>query len=222
MKSNSELQANVQNAIKWEPFLNSEEIGVTAKDGIVSLTGIVNSYTKKMKAENVAKKVVGVKAVVENIEVKFTSSFSKTDTEIAREVLDALKNNWAVPKDKVTIKVENGCVTLDGTLAWNYQKEAAKNATHYLTGVKSIVNNIKIKSESQDTIEKKDIENAIARQWSIDDSEIKVGVSGTTVTLTGIVHSCYQKEEAGRIAWNTPGIWNVKNELAVDYEYAFS
>ena len=220
MKNNSELQADVQNAIKWEPLLNAAEIGVTAKDGVVSLTGVVDSYAKKLEAESAAKKVIGVKALVEGIEVKFPSDWSKSNAEIANEVLAALKSDWVVPNDKVTVKVEGGWVTLDGELAWNYQKEAAKNAVKYLIGVKGITNNIKIKSESHDAIEQKDVEDAIARSWAIDDNDITVKVSGTTVTLTGIVTSWYQKEEAGRIAWNTPGIWHVKNELEVDYYYA--
>ena len=220
MKNNQELQSDVQNAIKWEPLLNAAEIGVTAKDGVVSLTGVVDSYAKKMEAENAAKKVIGVKALVENIEVKFPSSWTKTNTEIANEVLTALKSNWSVPQDKVTVKVEDGWVTLEGELAWNYQKDAAKSAVNYLTGVKGVTNNIKIKSETHDAIEKRDVEDAIGRSWSVDDSDINVSVSGTTVTLMGTVTSWYQKEEAGRIAWNTPGIWHVKNELEVDYYYA--
>jgi osmotically-inducible protein OsmY len=219
MKTNQELQTDVQNAIKWEPLLNAAEIGVTAKDGVVSLTGVVDSYLKKLEAENAAKKVIGVKALVEKIEVKFPSAWSKSNVEIANEVLTALNLNWSVPKDKVTVKVEDGWVTLEGELPWNYQKEAAKSAVHYLTGVKGVTNNIKIKSESHDAIEKHDVENAIGRSWAVDDSDIHVEVSGTTVTLSGTVDSWYQKEEAGRIAWNTPGIWHVKNELVVDYYY---
>jgi osmotically-inducible protein OsmY len=219
MKSNSELQTDVQNAIKWEPLLNAAEIGVIAKDGVVSLTGVVDSYSKKMEAENAAKKVIGVNALVEKIEVKFPSSWTKTNTEIANEVLSALKSNWSVPKDKVKVKVEDGWVTLEGELPWNYQKEAAKSAVNYLTGVKGVTNNIKIKSESHDAIEQKDVERAIGRSWAVDDNDISVKVTGTTVTLSGTVTSWYQKEEAGRIAWNTPGIWHVQNDLTVDYYY---
>jgi osmotically-inducible protein OsmY len=222
MKNNSELQTDVQNAIKWEPLLNAAEIGVTAKDGVVSLTGVVDSYAKKLEAENAAKKVIGVKAVVEKIEVKFPNSWTKTNAEIANEVLSALKSNWLIPSDKVTLKVEDGWVTLEGELPWNYQKEAAKNAINWLTGVKGVTNNIKIKSESHDVIEQKDVENAIGRSWSLEDLDIKVKVSGTTVTLTGTVKSLYQKEEAGRIAWNTRGIWHVKNELEVDYYHEYA
>lgn len=222
MKSNQELQTDVQNAIKREPLLNAAEIGVTAKDGVVSLTGLVDNYLKKIEAESAAKKVIGVRALVENIEVKFPNSWSKTDVEIANEVLTGLKNNWSIPNDKITVKIENGWVTLEGELPWNYQKEVAKDSVIYLAGVKGVTNNIKIKSESHDAIEKKDVEDAIHRSWSVDDSDINVSVTGTTVTLTGTVDSWYQKEEAGRIAWKTSGIWHVKNELVVDYEYSFS
>ena len=220
MKSNEELQKDVQDAIKWEPLLNAAEIGVTAKDGVVSLTGYVDSYAKKVEAESAAKKVIGVTALVERIEVKFPSTWKKTNEEIAEEVLVALKSNWSVPKEKVTVKVEDGWVTLDGELPWNYQREAAKNAVHFLTGVKGVFNNITIKSESHDEIEKEDVKEAIARSLSVDDCDIEVSVSGTTVTLTGTVNSYYQKNEAGRIAWNTPGIWHVKNDLAIDYYMA--
>jgi osmotically-inducible protein OsmY len=181
---------------------------------------VVDSYAKKMEAENAAKRVIGVKALVEKIEVKFPSSWLKTNDEIAKDILTALNANWSVPKDKVTVKVEDGWVTLEGELPWNYQREAAKNAVNYLMGVKGVTNNIKVKSDSHDLIEQKDVEDAIGRSWSVDDSDIEVSVSGTTVTLKGMVTSWYQKEEAGRIAWNTPGIWHVKNELVVDYYYA--
>ncbi len=132
MKGNQELQTDVQNAIKWEPLLNAAEIGVTAKDGVVSLTGIVNSYAKKMQAENAAKKVIGVKALVEKIEVKFPNTWSKTDAELANEVLNGLKNNLSVPDEKIKVKVENGWITLEGELVWNYQKEAAKTNKSYM------------------------------------------------------------------------------------------
>lgn len=222
MKTNAELQRDVQNAIKWEPLMHAAEIGVIVKDGVVSLEGIVDSYAKKLEAENAAKKVIGVKALVEKIEVKLPSSWTKTNVEIANAVLAALKLNWSVPQDKVTVKVEDGWVTLEGELPWNYEREAAKSAVKYLMGVKGVTNNIKIKSEIHNAIEQKDVEDAIARSWSIDDSDIKVSVSGTTVTLSGVVNSWYQKEEAARIAWNTPGIWHVKNDLAVDYYFAFA
>jgi len=215
MKTNEELQKDVQKAIQWEPLLHAAEIGVTAKNGVVSLTGVVDNYSKKLEAENAAKKVIGVKALVENIDVRFPNNWSKNDEEVADEVLSALKDNWSVPKDKVTVKVEDGWVTLEGELPWDYQRKSAQTAASHLTGVKGLTNNIKVKSDIHNAIEKKDVEQALNRS-SIDDSDIKVSVSGTTVTLDGTANSWYQKDEAGDIAWKTPGIWHVKNNLVVD------
>ncbi len=217
MKTNEALQMDVQNAIKWEPLLHAAEIGVTAKDGVITLTGVVDSYAKKTEAENAAKNVTGVKAIAEEIEVNYGSLFKKNDTEIANEVLNAWQWNWEVPNDKIKVKVESGWVTLEGELEWNYQKDAAKKAVANLTGVKGVSNNITIKSESKDAIEKSAVESALARSWSINDHDVKVNVAGNKVKLTGIVHSLYQKEEAGRLAWNAPGVRAVDNELVVIY-----
>ncbi len=219
MKNNAELQKDVQDAIKWEPLLNAAEIGVTVKDGVVTLTGTVDSYTKKTEAEDAAKKVAGVKAVVEKIDIKLAHWGATTDAEVATEVLRAFKWNWQVPNDKVKVKVEDGWVTLEGELHWNYQREAAKDAIKNLLGVKGVSNNIKIKSERHDAIEKMDIENALRRNWSINDDDIDVEVFGTTVTLTGTVKSWYQRDEAETIAWNARGVWSVDNELVVEYDY---
>jgi osmotically-inducible protein OsmY len=218
MKSNAELQQDVQDAIKWQPLLNAAEIGVTAKDGIVSLTGVVDSYAKKTEAEDAAKNVAGVTALVEKIEVKYPSSNSKTNAEIAAEVLTALKASWDVPKDKVKVKVENGWVTLTGELGWYYQKEAARDAIVSLMGVTGVTNNVTIKSESMESVEKAGIENALKRNWAFYENDIQVQVSGHKAILTGTVDSIYQKDEAGSIAWNAPGVWSVDNELLVDWD----
>lgn len=220
MKSNETLQMDVQNAIKWEPLLNAAEVGVTAKDGIITLTGTVDSYSKKTEAETAAKNVSGVKAVVENIDVKFKSSSGhKEDGEIAKEVLNSLKWNWQFDSDEIKVKVEKGWVTLEGALTWNYQREAAKNSIKLLTGVKGVTNSITIKPENQDKVEKDNIVDALERNWSIDGADIKVNVTGNRVTLSGLVSSLYQKDEAGRIAWNAPGVWTVDNELVVEYDF---
>jgi len=218
MKSNAQLQQDVQDAIKWQPLLNAAEIGVTAKDGVVSLTGVVDSYAKKTEAEDAAKNVAGVIALVEKIEVKYPSSYSKTNGEIAAEVLAALTTRWDIPKDKVKVKVEAGWVTLTGELTWNYQKEAARNAIKSLMGVTGVTNNITIKSESMESVEKTGIENALKRSWAFYKNLIQVQVSDHKATLSGTVDSLYQKKEAGTIAWNAPGVWTVDNELVVDWD----
>ena len=221
MKTNEELQKKVQDAIKWEPLLHAAEIGVIAKDGIVTLTGIVDDYYKKTEAENAAKKVGGVKAVVEKIEIQDTHHFVKNDTDIAADLLQLFAENLFLPNNNITVKVENGWVMLEGQLGWNYQKELARKSATALRGVKGVINNISVHSESKSVIERKHVENALARHWSINAKDISVSVSGTNVTLSGNVTSLYQKEEAARIAWNTPGVGLVKNELVVEYDYSF-
>ena len=215
MNKDQELQLEVQNAIKWEPLLNATQIGVFAKDGVITLTGIVDTYAKKIEAEKAAKNVLGVKALVETIEIRFENLHRKSSTEIANEVLKALKWNWAVPNDVIKIKVEDGWVTLEGEVPWNYQREAAGKAVVNLTGIKGLTNYITLKLEVNEEIEKVIIERAIARSWSIADKDIHVKVVGNNVTLTGNVNSLYQKDEAERVTWNAPGVWSLKNELVI-------
>ncbi|MDR4951277.1 BON domain-containing protein [Chryseobacterium sp. ES2] len=220
MKTNTELQKNVQDAIKREPLLHAAEIGVTAKDGVVALTGVVDHYAKKIEAENAAKKVIGVKVLVENILVKSPDSLSITDDEIAKEILKTFKSNALIPENKIKVIVENGQVTLEGELQWDYQREITQNSIRYLSGVKGVINHIKIISDIMDDIKQKDIEHAMNMNWAFYNNDVHIQVSGATVILTGTVNSWYQKEEAGRIAWKTPGIRHVDNRLLVDYEYS--
>ncbi len=219
MKSNEELQKDVMDAIKWEPLLNAAEIGVTVKDGVVTLSGIVNNYSKKAEAEHAAKSVTGVNAVVEKIEIKFDSNEKKNDNSLADEIVHSLKSKWDIPDNKIKVKVENGWITLDGELHWNYQKQSAVRSINSISGITGITNNIVIKSEIHDGIEKKDIELALLRNWAIDDSDIKVSVEDNVVNLSGKVDSWYQKDEAGRIAWNAPGVSKVRNEIIVDFDF---
>ncbi|MEO6685741.1 MAG: BON domain-containing protein [Dyadobacter sp.] len=219
MKTNEELQKDVQYAIKWEPLLHAAEIGVIAEDGIITLTGSVDNYAKKSEAEKAAKNVAGVKAVIEKIEIKYGSFSKKDDSDVAKEIVNAFKWNWEIPEGKIKVKVENGWVTLDGEVEWNYQRMAAKKAVVGLIGVLGVTDSLVVKSEMEDSIEKSDIERAIHRNASIDDDEVKIKVSGNMVTLSGTVHSLYQKDECGRIAWNAPGVEAVKNELEIDYAY---
>ncbi|MDA6071568.1 BON domain-containing protein [Flavobacterium sp. AC] len=218
MKTNEELQRKVIEAINWEPLLSAAEIGVAAFDGIVTLTGSVNSYAKKEEAERAAKNVSGVKVVVEKIEVVLNDKTQKSDNEIAAEIINAFKWHWDIPHERVQVKVENGWVTLTGSLEWNYQKEEAKKAVSVLIGVKGIINNIMIISLSKDRINKKDIENAIERNKIIGNIAIKVEVLDNSVTLKGNVESWFQKNEASRLAWKALGVLEVKNNLYEDLE----
>ncbi|SDG04300.1 BON domain-containing protein [Epilithonimonas hungarica] len=219
MKTNAELQRDVQDAINWEPQLKNINIGITATDGIVCLTGTVDNYAKKIQIEQVVKKVFGVNIFVENIDVKLQKHETKNDIEIAKEIMAAFEANPVIPQEQLEVKVENGWVTLTGELSWDYLRDVTENTIQHLPWIKGIYNNITIVPEMHHyTIDKKDIMKALKRS-SIDDREITVSVSGTTVRLTGTVHTWHQREEAARIVWKTPGIKNLKNELKVDYEY---
>lgn len=221
MKTNEDLQKSVQDAIKWEPLLHAAEIGVTVSDGVVTLTGIVDSYAKKLEAENAAKNVAGVKVVIEKITLNFGDVTQTTDGDIASAITRAIKWNWRIPNDKIKVKVEDGWVTLEGEVNWGFQKETTKNALVDLIGVKGVFNNITIKSEHESTIKKEDIERAIARSWLIYSKRIEVQVDEHKVTLIGSVNSIFEKEEAERIAWKAPGIWELHNNLRVEYSNIF-
>lgn len=217
MKTNEILQHDVQAALKWEPQLHAEDIGVIAKNGVVTLTGTVDNYFKKIEAENAAKKVKGVKAIVEQIEIKPPETKSINDNYIAEKILTIFKSDYSIPDDKITIKVEKGWVTLEGNVNWNYQKEAAKNAVIALMGIRGITNNIKTRANRKDEVKKNEIENAIHSNAALENTHIEVSVKDNDVKLSGLVNSFFEKEEAERLAWNTPGIWSVSNEIGVDF-----
>lgn len=218
MKTDSELQAHVNAELKWEPLLRAAEIGVSVKDGIVSLTGAVDSYAKKLQAEDAVKRVAGVKAVVEKINIKYANSANKDDGDVATETVTALKASRDLPSDQITVKVEQGWITLSGEVEWNHQSEAAMRAVRHLPGVTGVSNDITIRSGTDDAIETADITSALNRHWAVSNRDIQVKVSGHTATLSGTVHSWYQKDEAERIAWKAPGVWKVENALFVEYD----
>lgn len=147
MNTDEILQKNVQDALKWEPQLQAAEIGVIAKNGIVTLTGTVDNYYKKSEVENAIKKVSGVKAIVEKIQIKTSDSKDITDNIIAERILNVFKSDFSIPHEKIKLKVEKGWVTLDGNVNWKYQKEASKSAITGLMGVRGVTNNIKTRSE---------------------------------------------------------------------------
>ena len=217
MSNDEKLQHDVAHALKMEPLLEGAEIGVISRDGIVTLTGMVDTYAKKRSADHATKTVKGVKAVIEKIEVKFASDQQKSDSVIAAEVLAALKFNLEVPEEEIQIQVENGWVILEGTVKRNAQKQAAPKCIEHIAGIKAIANHIVIKSATADEVEKLGIQDALIRNWAIDEQYIKVSVFENTVTLSGTVHSIFQKDEAERMAWNAPGVWSVHNELVIDY-----
>ena len=221
MKTNDELQKDVMAEIKWDPLLRgvATEIGVTAKDGVVTLSGLVDSYSKKLAAEHAAQRVQGVKVVAVDLEVKLGSIGRKTDIEIAETIKNALRWNSAVNDDEIEIKVDNGWVYLDGTVNWEYERKAAQRSVEDLIGVRGVTNNLTIKSQAIDPKEIKDkIAAAFHRSATIDSSSITIDVSGSRVTLKGAVRSWMEREDAEKAVWSSPGVLVVDNRIQIDTE----
>lgn len=225
MKSDSQIQKDVMEEIKWHPHLNASEIGVAVKNGIVTLSGQVDTYSKKVAAEKAAKKIAGVKAVVVEIHVGISPGFQKTDAEIAEAVLNALRWHTAVQEEKIKIKVEDGNVKLEGEVDWEYQRNNARSAVENLNGVRSVVNLISVKPAITPADIQQKINAAFLRSATIDAGKIAAEISGSKVILRGNVRSFAEKEDAEMAAWSAPGVTSVVSELEIklpESEYAFS
>ena len=218
MKTDSEIQKDVMEELKWEPLLTASEIGVGVKNGIVTISGTVDTYSKKVSAEKAAKRVAGVKAFAENIEVKPSRDGTKNDTEIAEAVLNALKWHSAVQQEKIKVKVERGWVTLEGEVEWEFQRNIARTMVEHLMGVVGILNNIKVVPELSENDVKRKIVSAFHRSATVDADKINIEVNGSKITLSGIVRSYAEKREAESAAWLAPGATKVENKLEIETE----
>jgi osmotically-inducible protein OsmY len=221
MKSDIQIQQDVMDQLKWEPGLNAAEIGVAVKNGIVTLSGIVDAYSKKIAAEDAAKKIAGVKAVAEDIQVGMSPNFRKTDAEIADAVVFALKWHASIPDEKIKVKVEEGIVSLEGELEWDYQRKEAVRVVEKLAAVRRINNYIRLKPYLKPENIKDKIEAAFSRSATIDSGRVSVVIDGSKVILHGSVRSMAEYDDAENAAWAAPGVTSVENDLVLEEEYAF-
>jgi osmotically-inducible protein OsmY len=215
-KTDQEIQRNVLDELKWDARVQPNEIGVAVKDGIVTLTGWVDSYTKKWAAEEAAHRVKGVRAVANDIEVRIPTMAERTDADIAGAVTRAIEWDAMVPTEKVKVTVSKGWVTLEGAVEWQFEKEAAERAARRITGVRGVTNLIRVQpSTPSPTDIKQRIEAALLRDAETDAQRIQVEVNGSNVTLRGTVRSYAEKQEAARVAWSAPGVKAVENQIQV-------
>jgi len=218
MKTDSDLQRDVQEELAWEPSVQAQHIGVSVREGVVTLDGNVPTYAEKFAAENAAKRVVGVRGIAEELKVNLFEAHQRNDGDIVQAVTNALEWNVLIPKGKVKSVVESGWITLSGEVDWNYQREAAHDAVRHLMGVKNVTNTIKVKAPSASTTEvRKKIEAALKRGMMKDAEAITIEAEGGKVKLHGKVHSWDERDSAGLAAWAAPGVSAVENDLLVSY-----
>lgn len=214
MSDDKQLKQSVLDELKWEPSVNASHIGVTTKDGVVTLMGSVESYAEKHGAETAALRVKDVKAVAEEIEVKLPFSVKHGDSEIAEAAVNRLAWDSSVPRDEVKIAVTNGWVTLTGQVHWHYQHDAAADAVRTLWGVTGVSNQISIKPHANAGDIKSDIMIALNRSW-FKPEHIEVAAYDGKVTLSGTVEYWGERALAGSTAWAAPGVTSVTNDIRV-------
>jgi len=212
-QTDEQLRGVVLREIEWEPAIVSKDISVKVEDGVVTLTGFVHSYPEKFAAERAAKSVYGVNYIASDIEVK--PAPARTDPEIVRDVSMALKMHALVPDDRIKATVRDGFVTLEGTVEWNYQRSNAESAVHTVTGIRGVVDDIRVKPAVSKAIVKERIEDALRRSAEVDARRIHVSTRDNRVELNGYVRSWLEREEVERAAWAAPGVSQVVDNLVV-------
>ena len=216
-RSDEQIQRDVLEELRWDARVQPNEIGVSVKDGIVTLTGRVDSYAKKWVAEQAAHRVRGVLAVANDIEVRLPSSAERTDSDIAAAVTRALEWDAFVPVEKIDVTVSKGWVTLKGEVEWEFQRRSAERAVRRISGVRGVTNLIAIRPRRQPSPQdlRKQIEDALIRNAETDAERITVDVDGSKVVLKGTVRSWMERETAERVAWSAPGVTAVENRITI-------
>lgn len=209
------LRRDILDELEFQPHIDAGAIGVAVENGIVSLTGHVRTYAEKIAAERAVKRVKGVRAVAEEIEVLVPSELDLSDEVIAARCLDVIHWNAAIPEERIQVKVQHGWVTLEGEVDWQYQREAAQNAVRKLAGVIGIDNMLMLQPKTEPNDIKQRIDSALARNAELDTTHIRVSVQGTTVTLEGRVHLWLERKAAEHAAWAVPGVMHVDNQILI-------
>jgi osmotically-inducible protein OsmY len=206
MRTDSEIERDVRDELKWDPDLDASDIAVSVKDGVVTLAGFTSSYPERLEAEAAAKRVAGVHAVANDIEVRLPAIDQRPDPDIARDAIAALKAKLRISYDRIKVIVRDGWITLEGAVEWQYQR---------VRGVKGVTNVITVKPMLESSELKRKIQEAFMRNAELDTNRITVEANGSEVILKGAVRSWIEREEAERVAWSAPGVTKVEDRIVV-------
>jgi len=215
MATDSDIKGDVEAELRWDPDIDASDIAVSVKDGVVTLTGFVRSYSQKYGAERGVKKIRGVRGVANDIEVKLPSLNERADPDIARDAVAALKRELPYSGEHIQVVARNGWLTLEGEVEWKFQSDRAEEVVRRVRGLKGVTNLIHLKPRATPTEVKQRIEQALKRSAEIDAQKITVETVGGEVTLRGTVHSWAERREAERAAWKAPGVVRVENKIIV-------
>src|SRR3979490_247498 len=215
MRSDSEIERDVREELKWDPDLHADDIAVSVKNGVVTLAGFVPSYSDRLEAEAAAKRVAGVLAVANDLDVRLPAIDQLPNRDIARDAVSTLKAELPISYDKIKVIVKDGWITLEGAVEWQYQKTTADSAVRKVKGVKGVTNVITVKPKVQPSDRKRKIQEACKRSAEVDADRITIEANGSEVILKGTVRSWIEREEAERVAWSAPGITKVEDRIVV-------